>query len=122
MSNIAFPIWAQRWVNLKRLFVEFYGMQANEKQLPSLRNMVEMAGLKFDGKLHSGMDDVNNMAKLLLRMTADGLSGIMPNEVLDLNLGPPYYKVYEGKTIDKEARRLEKLQKGFKINHRANLA
>ena len=71
MSKIDYPSWAKRWVNLKRLFVDFYGEKANEKQLPSLRNMVEMAGLKFDGRLHSGMDDVNNMAKLLLRMASD---------------------------------------------------
>lgn len=112
MSGIAYPDWARKWVNLKRLFVEFYGMQANEKQLPSLRNMVEMAGLKFDGKLHSGMDDVNNMAKLLLRMASDGLSGIKPNEALALELGPPYYHVIEGKKIDKEASRLARLVTG----------
>ena len=86
-------------------------MQADEKQQPSLRNMVEMAGLKFESKFNSGMDDVNNMAKLLLRMTADGLSGIMPNEVLDLSLGPPYYSLYKGKTIDQGDKRLERLQK-----------
>lgn len=73
MTKTQYPFWAKKWVNLKKLFVEFYAFTGNEnKQLPTLRSMVESAGLKFKGKLHSGMDDVENMAKLLLRMVQWG--------------------------------------------------
>jgi hypothetical protein len=74
--------------------------------------MVEMAGLKFQGKLHSGMDDVENMAKLLLRMVEDGCTGIGPNEEIALQNGPPFFRVFEGKSMDGEAHRFEKLLTG----------
>ena len=112
MTKTKFPAWAKKWVNLKKLFVEFYAFTGNDKQLPTLRSMVESAGLKFKGKLHSGMDDVENMAKLLLRMANDGLKGIKPNELIDLYNGHPFYRCIEGKTIEAEANRLAKLMTG----------
>ena len=73
--------------------------------------MVESAGLKFRGKLHSGMDDVDNMSKLLLRMVQDGLIGIKPNDIVDLMNGP-YFREVQGEHTDAEANRLAKLIAG----------
>lgn len=112
ISKVKYPNWAKHWVNLKTLFVDFYQVKCNEKQMPTLRSMVEMAGLQFSGKLHSGMDDVENMAKLLLRMADDGVKGIQPNQELFLDNGPPFYRACEGKKIEKTADRLTKLITG----------
>ncbi|KXZ55373.1 hypothetical protein GPECTOR_3g500 [Gonium pectorale] len=60
------PPHLRRWCNLKQLYMARYRRTSN------LRKCVEAAGLTWQGRQHSGLDDTRNTAALAARMVRDG--------------------------------------------------
>ena len=71
------------WVDLKLVYKDFYG-----RKPAGLNGALKDAGIAFQGREHSGIDDAVNTAKLAARMTADGcrirqtkgLNGFVPSK------------------------------------------
>eukprot|EP00249_Psilotum_nudum_P005075 c18551_g1_i1 orf=339-1553(-) len=62
------PPYFNRWINLKVPFqIAFNGLRCN------LKAAVEAAGLKWEGRPHSGLDDAKNTARLALEVMRHGL-------------------------------------------------
>jgi len=71
-----------KWCNIKTLFADFY------KTRPcKIHKMLQRQGLKFEGRLHSGIDDTRNIARIAIKMRSDG-AGVYVNEAL-----PPRHQV-----------------------------
>lgn len=60
------PPYFNRWVNLKELYRNAFGHKCN------LRTSVELAGLKWMGRPHCGLDDAINTARLALELMRQG--------------------------------------------------
>eukprot|EP00252_Welwitschia_mirabilis_P008489 TRINITY_DN2036_c0_g1_i3.p1 TRINITY_DN2036_c0_g1~~TRINITY_DN2036_c0_g1_i3.p1 ORF type:complete len:429 (-),score=75.96 TRINITY_DN2036_c0_g1_i3:349-1635(-) len=68
MKGIRKPTYFNRWINLKLLFCEtFNQLRCN------LRGAVQLAGLTWRGREHSGLDDAKNTARLLVDMMRRGI-------------------------------------------------
>ncbi|XP_029644968.1 3'-5' exoribonuclease 1 [Octopus sinensis] len=67
-SGVQFPRWARRWINIRRRYESFYSC----KKVGGLKGMLEMMGMSFEGQLHCGLDDAYNIARIALRLMADG--------------------------------------------------
>ena len=66
----ASPIF-KRWVNVKKVFKDELNFEF-EPNLNDMKQMMKALGLRHEGVLHSGRDDVRNItkvAKLLARLT-----------------------------------------------------
>jgi len=77
-SGIAYPSWAKRWVNIRKVFNNAYGMRGG------VSTMLEVLGLAFEGHPHSGIDDTRNIARILAQLISDGCN-IYENETLVLS-------------------------------------
>ena len=71
-----------KWVNVKQLFADFYHVRTCK-----IHKMLAMQGMKFEGRLHSGIDDTRNIARIAIKMREDGCT-IYINEAL-----PPRQRV-----------------------------
>jgi len=72
-TGLAVPVWAERWVNLRKGFANFYkASTTNHLKLPGLQTMLDKLDLEFEGNPHSGLDDAKNIARVVSRMVADG--------------------------------------------------
>ena len=78
-SNMAYPRWAKRWVNIRKVFCNAYHVQR-----AGVPTMLEVLGLAFEGHLHSGIDDARNIARILAQLIVDGCN-VYENEKLLLN-------------------------------------
>ncbi|CAF4541381.1 unnamed protein product [Rotaria sp. Silwood2] len=74
VANIVYPRWAYQWVNIKPTFSNFYSTKAGR-----IRNMLELLGLRFEGHLHSGLDDATNIGRIAIELIKDGCV-LAPNE------------------------------------------
>ena len=83
-----------KWVNVKQLFSDFYKVRVQifpytrftqhtsgpaSKSAPPMQvrpckiaQMLGRQGMRFEGRLHSGIDDARNIARIALRMRRDG--------------------------------------------------
>jgi len=75
-SRIPFPRWAQRWINIRKIFCNAY-----HAQKANLLSMLENLGLAFEGHPHSGIDDARNIARILSHIITDGCN-VYVNEKL----------------------------------------
>lgn len=91
-SNLQYPKWARRWINLKRLFASAYDFPLSAsnnrtkgfvKQFLSITEMLEEIGLTFEGRQHCGIDDTKNIARILMQIRRDGATPVA-NEQVDL--------------------------------------
>jgi len=57
----------KQYINIKKDFERKYNFNATKKA-HCLREMLEQCGLTLDGRLHSGIDDTRNIAKLMIYM------------------------------------------------------
>jgi 3'-5' exoribonuclease 1 len=57
----------EKWVNIKQLFADFYRVRPCK-----IHRMLELQGLRFEGRLHSGIDDTRNIARIAARMREEG--------------------------------------------------
>ncbi|XP_050398100.1 3'-5' exoribonuclease 1 [Patella vulgata] len=67
MSDLVFPKWARKWVNLRSLFGNFY-----KRERGNIENMLSHLGLVFEGRQHCGMDDTRNIARIAQHLIKDG--------------------------------------------------
>ncbi len=56
-----------KWINIKSMFADFY----HTRHL-KIHKMLERQNMKFEGRLHSGIDDTRNIARILIKMRNDG--------------------------------------------------
>jgi len=68
-DQVTFPFhWAGKYANLKKLFQSAY----KPKSKMRLEQMLEHLGMEFEGRLHSGMDDAINIARIASFLVKDG--------------------------------------------------
>uniref|UniRef100_T1J0Y4 3'-5' exoribonuclease 1 n=1 Tax=Strigamia maritima TaxID=126957 RepID=T1J0Y4_STRMM len=79
ISNIPYPKFAKKWVNIRKIFTCFY----QSKRL-NLKQMLEFLGLAFEGRPHCGLDDARNIGRIVLHLLNDG-ANIRINERIDLS-------------------------------------
>lgn len=60
LENIPVPDHFQKWINLKNMFCE-----ATEYYPTTLTNMLTFLKIPLHGRLHSGIDDVQNMVRII---------------------------------------------------------
>ena len=77
--HLDFPQYARRWINIKKLFSNFYKVG----KCP-LSSMLSQSGLAFEGKPNCGMDDARNISRLTNCIAEDG-AVIHVNEYLIYN-------------------------------------
>lgn len=79
LCSIPVPKFARKWINLRKLYRNFYKVPKG-----TLQDMVNNLGMRFEGRPHSGMDDARNIARILQKMVQDGCE-IKFNECLHNN-------------------------------------
>lgn len=77
LSDVTFPSFAKAWINLRKTFANFY-----QRKRCGIKEMLEFIGLKFEGTLHSGIDDSRNIARIAIHLLRDE-APFRPNEKLD---------------------------------------
>nr|CAD7438108.1 unnamed protein product [Timema bartmani] len=78
ISEISYPQFGKKWVNIRKVFSNFYRCKRF-----CLKLMLEHIEMIFEGRPHCGLDDARNIARILLRMVKDGAS-IQYNERIHL--------------------------------------
>jgi inhibitor of KinA sporulation pathway (predicted exonuclease) len=58
----------KRFVDMRTLYSKAYGRGKRN----NLTGMLLGLGLKFEGRLHSGIDDAKNIARVFMRFIEDG--------------------------------------------------
>ena len=66
-KGISKAAYFDKWCNIKALFADFYHVRACK-----IHKMLQRQGMKFEGRLHSGIDDTRNIARIAARMRTDG--------------------------------------------------
>jgi inhibitor of KinA sporulation pathway (predicted exonuclease) len=66
MKNIKKPVYYSQWNNIRLSFSDLYGLTAY-----SLMHMMNVLGIPFNGRHHSGIDDSLNIAKIAMRIVSD---------------------------------------------------
>ncbi|CAG0921615.1 unnamed protein product [Notodromas monacha] len=81
IHDLPVPKFAKSWVNVKKIFGNHYDVRQRR-----LADMLYHLGLPFIGRLHSGIDDARNIARITIQLLRDGVL-IYPNErlVIDRN-------------------------------------
>ncbi|GAB6025438.1 3'-5' exoribonuclease 1 [Chamberlinius hualienensis] len=67
MSSVAFPKFAKKWINIRKIYSNFY----NCRRLP-LNQMLEELGMAFIGRQHCGLDDARNITRIVVQLLKDG--------------------------------------------------
>jgi inhibitor of KinA sporulation pathway (predicted exonuclease) len=68
--RLAIPAWADRWANLKRLFAWNYPRASDRVPLTEIASVLDVP---LTGRLHSGIDDARNIARVLRKMIESGV-------------------------------------------------
>lgn len=66
-KGIPKPVYFDKWVNIKQLFADYYRCRTCK-----IHKMLEKQGMRFEGRLHSGIDDTRNIARIAMKMAEDG--------------------------------------------------
>jgi len=82
-NDIRVPEWASRWINVKKVFLNFYKIDKKCDKVRGLQDMLSRMYLEFEGNPHCGLDDANNIARVVIRLLKDG-AGLRVNERLDI--------------------------------------
>lgn len=61
----------KEWSNIKKIFKHHYFRKNLHPRL-TISDMLSRAGMKFEGRQHSGIDDTRNIARIALRMHQQG--------------------------------------------------
>jgi inhibitor of KinA sporulation pathway (predicted exonuclease) len=67
---LAVPAWANQWANLKRVFAWNFPHASERAGLPEIAAAL---GISLVGRLHSGIDDARNIARVLRKMLEFGV-------------------------------------------------
>ncbi|KAG7172300.1 3'-5' exoribonuclease 1-like [Homarus americanus] len=84
MSNVPYPSWAVKWINIRKNYSNFY----STKRL-CLKDMLEKLGLRFVGQPHCGLDDSRNIARVAMKLLKDG-ANMRVNERIHLRKDGTY--------------------------------
>lgn len=68
-QGIRFPSMFYQWIDVKQVFAHFFQCQQGK-----IKAMLEVLQCPFEGRLHSGIDDARNIAKIVIRMLEVGCS------------------------------------------------
>lgn len=68
IHNITAPKAYSKWINIKRDFEALYGSSKSG----GITQMCETLKIKTKGRLHSGIDDCENIAQIVIQMRKDG--------------------------------------------------
>ena len=66
-KGIRKPAYFDKWVNLKDLYADFYKVKRCK-----IKRMLELQRMQPEGRLHSGIDDTRNIARIAMQMGRDG--------------------------------------------------
>ena len=72
-----------KWINIKQSFADHYDCKRCK-----IHKMLELQGMRFEGRLHSGIDDSRNIARIAIKMVKDGAT-------LYINEGLPSVRRYK---------------------------
>ncbi|XP_023642188.1 uncharacterized exonuclease domain-containing protein At3g15140 isoform X2 [Capsella rubella] len=67
VSNINLPPYFMEWINLKDVYLNFYGREAR-----GMVSMMKQCGIKLMGSHHLGIDDTKNITRVVQRMLSEG--------------------------------------------------
>ena len=67
LSQVQFPQYATKWIDVRKLFGSFYRVKSG-----NLASMLEMIALRFEGREHCGLHDSQNIARVVERLIRDG--------------------------------------------------
>ncbi|CAH8293882.1 unnamed protein product [Eruca vesicaria subsp. sativa] len=67
VANINLPQYFMEWINLKDVYLNFYGREAR-----GMVSMMKQCGIRLMGSHHLGIDDTKNITRVVQRMLADG--------------------------------------------------
>ncbi|GKV16479.1 hypothetical protein SLEP1_g27119 [Rubroshorea leprosula] len=67
VSGIKLPPYFREWINLKDIYLNFYGREAT-----GMISMMRQQGIQLLGSHHLGLDDAKNIARVLQHMLVDG--------------------------------------------------
>jgi len=76
MNGVVYPSYSKRWINVRKVFSSYYRVHSY-----SLSHMLSYLGMEFEGRKHSGFDDSNNIARLLIRMLLDGANPVINERI-----------------------------------------
>ena len=66
-KHLPFPSVCESWVDVRKAFSEFHGTRSL-----NVKRMLAQAGMVFEGRLHSGIDDTRNIARILVHLIEQG--------------------------------------------------
>uniref|UniRef100_A0A803JUA9 Exoribonuclease 1 n=1 Tax=Xenopus tropicalis TaxID=8364 RepID=A0A803JUA9_XENTR len=69
VSRLKYPRFAKKWINIRKSYGNFYKVPRTQTKLTT---MLEKLGMTYDGRLHSGVDDSKNIARIAAHMLQDG--------------------------------------------------
>ena len=78
-KGIKKPPYFDKWCNMKQLFADHYKVRPCK-----IHKMLQLQGMTFEGRLHSGIDDTRNIARICARMRDDG-AVLYNNEALPVS-------------------------------------
>jgi len=82
-NELTVPEWASRWINVKKVFLNFYKIDKRYDKVRGLQDMLSRMNLEFEGNPHCGLDDASNIARVVIRLLKDG-ANFRVNEKLEI--------------------------------------
>lgn len=67
----------QQWINVKRIFEQWYG----RRKAPGMPGMLRALGLKLTGRHHRGIDDCRNITKIVQTLATRGFAFDVTSEL-----------------------------------------
>ncbi|CAN8259297.1 unnamed protein product [Cochlearia groenlandica] len=67
VANIKLPPYFMEWINLKDVYLNFYGREAR-----GMVSMMRQCGIRLMGSHHLGIDDTKNITRVVQRMLSEG--------------------------------------------------
>ena len=61
-KGLAYPPWALKWIDIRRRFEVTFKLD----KWVGVNGMLEILGLEFEGRPHSGIDDARNIARIVI--------------------------------------------------------
>ena len=65
--GVSFPSIFYTWIDVKTAFADFFNCRWSK-----IEAMLNMLGLQFEGRLHSGIDDARNITRIIIALLAKG--------------------------------------------------
>ncbi|XP_053334645.1 3'-5' exoribonuclease 1 [Clarias gariepinus] len=69
LSRLRYPQFARSWINIRKSYGNYYKVTRTQTRLNC---MLENLGMQYEGRLHCGLDDSRNIARVAIHMLKDG--------------------------------------------------